>query len=311
MHTPKLKSIAKPFIMKLKSLLAILALASLPLFLNSCLDGCRLVTCENGGECVDGDCECEPGYGGSTCQDVIDACLAENIECQNGGTCVNGECDCPPGWIGERCAISTTGGGGDDCDGVTCLNGGTCVDGTCDCPDGFSGASCENEDLCITQNVTCENGNCVDGECECDANWAGPQCDVYCVNGTYDGSGGCDCDNGYEGNGCDTEVRAKFLGFYTMGGNISCPSGSGALNPFNIDVTNGTTIDRITITMFGTLDIPAIVSGNTFTMVETTNPANGYVYAGNGSISGSTLSMLFTQYNPTVPETCTIDAVSQ
>jgi hypothetical protein len=37
--------------------------------LNSCTeDKCKDVTCDNGGACVDGTCECADGYEGTTCQ---------------------------------------------------------------------------------------------------------------------------------------------------------------------------------------------------------------------------------------------------
>lgn len=51
---------------------------------------------------------------------------------------------------------------------------------TCDCPDGFSGSSCEVEDLCVTQNVSCENGGtCVDGTCDCPDGFLGDNCEEF------------------------------------------------------------------------------------------------------------------------------------
>lgn len=100
------------------------------------------------------------------------------------------------------------------CRKVECDNGGECVDGTCDCPAGFSGESCEIEDLCITQNVTCVNGECEDGECDCDAYYYGATCNEHCVWGTYS-DGDCKCNVGFEGDNCETYSRDKFIGNYT------------------------------------------------------------------------------------------------
>lgn len=87
-------------------------------------------------------------------------------------------CDCPVGFSGTNCTAE------DLCvtQNVVCENGGTCVDGICDCPDGFSGTNCETEDLCITQNVVCENGGtCVEGTCECPEGYYGSSCESQTV----------------------------------------------------------------------------------------------------------------------------------
>lgn len=103
------------------------------LLYSSCGDPCKKTTCLNGGECVDGACDCAPGYSGADCS-IADPCL--NTDCQNGGECVNGTCDCPPGYSGANCQIA------DPCLDVTCLNDGICEDGTCDCPLGYQQPDC-------------------------------------------------------------------------------------------------------------------------------------------------------------------------
>ena len=43
---------------------ALIGLASF----TSCTDPCKDVTCQNGGTCVEGDCECADGYTGTNCE---------------------------------------------------------------------------------------------------------------------------------------------------------------------------------------------------------------------------------------------------
>ena len=46
-------------------------LLALPLlFLSSCLDPCKDVSCQNGGECNDGNCDCPAGFEGSDCSEA-------------------------------------------------------------------------------------------------------------------------------------------------------------------------------------------------------------------------------------------------
>jgi hypothetical protein len=66
------------------------------------LNPCASITCQNGGTCANGTCNCPPGYGGAQCQTLLDPC--ENLNCQNGGNCVNGSCNCPFPYAGETCA---------------------------------------------------------------------------------------------------------------------------------------------------------------------------------------------------------------
>lgn len=118
-----------------------------PLFLTTILliglsgcDNCRDVQCLNGGECVDGRCDCAYGYTGDDCS-VDDLCAQNRVRCVNGGLCVNGICECPEGFSGSACEIRTVCEEG----GQDCLNGGTCADGTCDCTAWFEGALCESK----------------------------------------------------------------------------------------------------------------------------------------------------------------------
>lgn len=105
-----------------------------------------------------------------------------------GITCVNGElvedgntcsCECEAGWNGTSCNEQ------DPCitNNVTCLNGGTCTDGTCNCPAGYTGADCSEHSPCT--GVSCQNGGtCVNGACDCPPNYSGANCEIddLCVN---------------------------------------------------------------------------------------------------------------------------------
>lgn len=66
-------------------------------------DPCQNVTCQNGGTCDDGSCQCPEGFSGVNCEIVPEPDPCESIICENGGSCVDGLCECPPGFTGEFC----------------------------------------------------------------------------------------------------------------------------------------------------------------------------------------------------------------
>ena len=68
-------------------------------------DPCETTNCFNSSVCVDGNCECLPGYSGAQCE-TYDDCF--NVICLNGGTCVNGQCNCPEGYTGPDCSEQIT-----------------------------------------------------------------------------------------------------------------------------------------------------------------------------------------------------------
>ena len=63
-------------------------------------DKCKDITCQNGGTCSDGVCNCPANYSGSKCE-VAGPCAG--VVCQNGGTCNNGACACIAGYEGNYC----------------------------------------------------------------------------------------------------------------------------------------------------------------------------------------------------------------
>ncbi len=66
----------------------------------ACKDECKKVTCVNGA-CVDGNCLCNDGWTGATC-DQRDACYQRS--CGN-GYCADGSCVCDPYYEGNSCSI--------------------------------------------------------------------------------------------------------------------------------------------------------------------------------------------------------------
>ncbi|XP_014241482.1 low-density lipoprotein receptor-related protein 1 [Cimex lectularius] len=105
-----------------------------------CLQHCH---CRNGGTCVtigqQSICSCPTQWGGTECEEPVNApnpCIGY---CENGGYCnlVRSKlfCHCPKGWHGERCHLCKN----------DCKNGGACVpDGSCACTFGFYGPNCEH-----------------------------------------------------------------------------------------------------------------------------------------------------------------------
>jgi len=87
------------------------------------------VTCENGGQCVDGSCVCAAGFDGPGCATNIDDC--DPNPCLNGGTCTDGvdayTCSCPEGYAGDDCEtpLGPQAPSGFVCNGTVCANDAT------------------------------------------------------------------------------------------------------------------------------------------------------------------------------------------
>lgn len=116
---------------------------------------CSLLTCLNGGTCIEGTaestCLCSQDYSGDRCQDGVVSCSMPML-CLNGGTCVEStgttpdQCQCQPGFAGNRCEIDLL-----FCSTFSCANDGTCIDlageqTICLCLPGFTGAKCESNE---------------------------------------------------------------------------------------------------------------------------------------------------------------------
>lgn len=67
---------------------------------------CDDIICLNGGDCIEGVCDCLTGFTGPNCE-IEDLCITQEVVCFNGGTCTNGTCECPEGYYGTSCEIET------------------------------------------------------------------------------------------------------------------------------------------------------------------------------------------------------------
>ncbi|XP_065195949.1 uncharacterized protein LOC135827368 [Sycon ciliatum] len=190
-------------------------------------DYCEASPCGSHGTCSQTlssfQCECHPGYTGSTCTDDIDECGSQ--PCRHGGVCrdeVNAfTCQCADGYAGTTCAIEV-----DECLPQPCENNARCIDAvngfTCECQPGYRGDMCEQDiDECASN--PCQNGgSCNDGHnmytCTCPGGYIGQHCqdetdecasnpcqhDSTCFDAHLNFT--CACSEGYTGRLCDTEV---------------------------------------------------------------------------------------------------------
>lgn len=82
----------------MKKLLLLLSIVMLTF--SSCKDKCDDVNCDNDGICVDGTCNCLPGFSGENCE-IVDLCYNET--CNGNGTCDDGTCECTTNYEGVKC----------------------------------------------------------------------------------------------------------------------------------------------------------------------------------------------------------------
>ncbi|XP_070303819.1 neurogenic locus notch homolog protein 2 [Salvelinus sp. IW2-2015] len=178
-------------------------------------DACISSPCRDGAQCdtnpINGmfNCNCAPGYKGSTCNDDINECIIGPNPCEHGGLCVNTDgsftCNCARGYGGPRCETDIN-----ECVSSPCQNDGTCLDRigdySCICMEGFEGTHCEIDINECASSPCLNQGICLDQVkryiCQCPLGFSGEMCQIDidecsstpCLNGAK-----CiDRPNGYE-----------------------------------------------------------------------------------------------------------------
>lgn len=137
---------------------------------------CASMSCGSNGQCVNGQCNCQPAWTGATCSTPLcspENCGADHGSC-NAGT---GRCDCKDGFSGPACRTPPT------CPGY-CVNGDfpvgantttACQNSQCSCPtkSSFTGLTCNNCSLSCA-NSGRPDANCQ--TCQCTAGYFGANC---------------------------------------------------------------------------------------------------------------------------------------
>ncbi|MBT9555897.1 MAG: hypothetical protein IV100_07710 [Myxococcales bacterium] len=155
--------------------------------------------CSERGVCLHGQCFCQPGYSGESCEKSA-GCPAE---CSKNGICWHGRCFCNPGFEGESCEKSTA------CP-ANCTGNGVCFYGKCFCSPGYEGESCEKTAVCPAN--CSKNGQCRYGQCFCNPGFEGESCEKPspCTNDCSGKGvclyGKCFCVEGRSGDDCSLVV---------------------------------------------------------------------------------------------------------
>jgi len=177
-----------------------------------------LVECDSNcslhGECIDGECECEPGFEGDSCG--VESVCEPSTDCSGHGVCRYGICFCDPGYNGTACELMNELVCPQQCSG-----NGFCAAsrGGCECMPGYVGASCAERDQSASCPLECSgNGVCVGGRCECNVGYVGADCTQVLPTEGCQGDGKncsgrgichsthCFCMNGYTGAQCETAI---------------------------------------------------------------------------------------------------------
>jgi hypothetical protein len=107
--------------------------------------------CGEHASCVDGQCQCDAGYGGPMCESIVDKCKAPvEVDCGAHGHCDGGLCQCDEPFQCHICANDASCGAHGSCDG-----------GTCTCRDRYIGVHCETPPKpCCSRFSDCQPSCC-------------------------------------------------------------------------------------------------------------------------------------------------------
>ncbi|XP_058062590.1 integrin beta-nu [Anopheles bellator] len=103
--------------------------------------------CSDRGECVCGQCICNPGYTGDHCE-CTNCTIMNGMVCGGAdhGVCACGKCSCYDSWRGDNCECSTeTSTCKAPLSSALCSNHGFCDCGRCNCNETFFGQYCETK----------------------------------------------------------------------------------------------------------------------------------------------------------------------
>uniref|UniRef100_A0A182JW23 Integrin beta n=1 Tax=Anopheles christyi TaxID=43041 RepID=A0A182JW23_9DIPT len=104
--------------------------------------------CSDRGECICGQCYCNPGFEGEHCE-CNDCAVIDGSVCggPDHGICTCGSCSCFESWAGENCECTTaTTGCKAPSHEALCSGHGQCNCGRCSCDEAFFGPFCETKD---------------------------------------------------------------------------------------------------------------------------------------------------------------------
>lgn len=121
--------------------------------------------------------------------------------------------------------------------------------------------------------------------------------DVVCGDHGTCEEGLCICETGYEQNTdglCNTEVRAKFLGTWTV--SEDCTQSAPSSYTTSVTISSGAILEVKITNMWGAFanQVTATVSGSTITIARQAPDSDSYYIEGSGTISGSTITMNYT-----------------
>ncbi len=130
--------------------------------------------------------------------------------------------------------------------------------------------------------------------------------DVVCQNGGTCAEGVCTCATGYEGTNCETKSRDKFVGTYA--GTEICTLGN---DSYSVVVSANS--DAIKLTMTGLYNDPTapytatctMTAKDAFTFSGSSSASASIIFSGTGTLTGSTLKIVYTVTNGTTTNSCT------